>query len=222
MKVLIAGGGSVGRYMASQLQAAGHSVVIIDSAPSVVKRRVETNEPAGVAWHLGDACEVKALRAAGCEGADVVAAVTGDDEDNLVISLLAKQEFAVPRVVARVNNPKNEWMFTDMWGVDTAVSTPHLLTALVEEAVSVGSYVRLLSLEQGKARIAEVTLAEGSPAIGRPISGLNLPRECAVTAIIRSGHVIVPSAELVLQAGDEVLVVLSGDCDDQIRAALVG
>jgi trk system potassium uptake protein len=109
-----------------------------------------------------------------------------------------------------------------MWGVDTAVSTPHLLTALVEEAVSVGSYVRLLSLEQGKARIAEVTLAEGSPAIGRPISGLNLPRECAVTAIIRSGHVIVPSAELVLQAGDEVLVVLSGDCDDQIRAALVG
>jgi trk system potassium uptake protein len=222
MKVLIAGGGSVGRYMASQLQASGHEVVIIDSSATVVARRAPANEPPGVAWHLGDACEVKALRAAGCEGADVVAAVTGDDEDNLVVSLLAKQEFAVPRVVARVNNPKNEWMFTEMWGVDTAVSTPHLLTALVEEAVNVGSFVRLLSLDRGKARLAEVTLAEGSPAIGRNVSALNLPRECAVTAVIRQGHVVVPSSELVLQAADEVLVVLSGDCDDEIRAALVG
>ncbi len=222
MKILIAGGGSVGRYMASQLQASGHVVVIIDSSPAVVSRRRSEPESKGVTWHLGDACEVKALREAGCEGADVVAAVTGDDEDNLVISLLAKQEFAVPRVLARVNNPKNEWMFTEMWGVDTAVSTPHLLTALVEEAVNVGSYVRLLSLEQGKARIAEVTLAANSPAIGLHISALGLPRECAVVAILRDGHVVVPSAELVLQGADEVIVILSGNCDDEIRLALVG
>lgn len=222
MKILIAGGGSVGRYMASQLHASGHEVVIVDSSPVVVTRRTADAESSGVNWHLGDACEVKALREAGCEGADVVAAVTGDDEDNLVISLLAKQEFAVPRVVARVNNPKNEWMFNEMWGVDTAVSTPHLLTALVEEAVNIGSYVRLLSLEQGKARISEVTLAPNSPAIGRHIAALGLPRECAVVAIIRTGHVVVPSAELVLQASDEVIVVLSGDCDDEIRHALVG
>ena len=107
--------------------------------------------------------------------ADVVAAVTGDDEDNLVISLLAKQEFGVPRVVARVNNPKNEWMFNEMWGVDVAVSTPHLITALVEEAVSVGSFVRLLSFEGGKAKLAEVTLAAGSPAADKEIQELGLP-----------------------------------------------
>ena len=220
MKVVIAGGGSVGRYMASQLQASGHTVVIIDSSADLVARR-KVNDDA-VQWHLGDACEMKVLREVGLEGADVVAAVTGDDEDNLVVSLLAKQEFAVPRVVARVNNPKNEWMFTEMWGVDMAVSTPHLLTALVEEAVNVGSYVRLLNLEQGKARIAEVTLSPTSPALARDIGSLRLPRECAVVAVIRGGHVILPSAELVLQAGDEVLVVLTGECEDDVRSALVG
>ena len=126
-------------------------------------------------WLDGDACELDTLAAAEVERADVVAAVTGDDEDNLVVSLLAKQEFGVPRVVARVNNPKNEWMFNELWGVDVAVSTPHLITALVEEAVSVGSFVRLLSFEGGKARLAEVRLAEGSPADGKEIVELGVP-----------------------------------------------
>ena len=122
---------------------------------------MRANDPVGVAWLEADACEVGALDGAGLAEADVVAAVTGDDEDNLVISLLAKQEFGVPRVVARVNNPKNEWMFNDQWGVDVGVSTPHLITALVEEAVSVGTFIRLLSFEGGKAKLAEVTLADG-------------------------------------------------------------
>ena len=126
-------------------------------------------------WHDGDACELDTLAASGVERADVVAAVTGDDEDNLVVSLLAKQEFGVPRVVARVNNPKNEWMFNELWGVDVSVSTPHLITALVEEAVSVGAFVRLLSFEGGKARLAEVRLAEGSPADGKEIVDLGVP-----------------------------------------------
>ena len=124
---------------------------------------------------MADACEVSELARAEVEKADVVAAVTGDDEDNLVISLLSKQEFAVPRVVARVNNPKNEWMFNDMWGVDVSVSTPHLLTALVEEAVSVGSLVRLLSFEGGRARLVEVTLAPDSPAVGKEIVTIGFP-----------------------------------------------
>ena len=144
-------------------------------------------------------------RAVGTADADVVAAVTGDDEDNLVVSLLSKQEFAVPRVLARVNNPKNEWMFNDMWGVDVSVSTPHLLTALVEEAVTVGSFVRLLSLEGGKARLAEVTLAAGSPAITKELTDLGLPRESTVVAVLRDGHVVVPRGDTVLHEGDEVL-----------------
>jgi len=220
MKVIIAGAGSVGRYMAEQLQSSGHDVTLIDNQVGIVNNRPKNS--GGVAWYLGDACEVATLEAVGVADADVVAAVTGDDEDNLVVSLLAKQEFAVPRVVARVNNPKNEWMFNDMWGVDVSVSTPHLLTGLVEEAVTVGSFVRLLSLEGGKARLAEVTLAANSPAIGKEVFDLGLPRESTVVAVLRGGHVVVPRADTVLHAGDEVLVLVTGGAEDDVRAALVG
>jgi trk system potassium uptake protein TrkA len=179
-------------------------------------------EPAGVTWVAADACEVTEFARAGVDQADVVAAVTGDDEDNLVISLLAKQEFAVPRVVARVNNPKNEWMFTEMWGVDVSVSTPHLLTALVEEAVSVGSLVRLLSFEGGRARLSEATLADTSPSVGKDLAELALPRDSTVVAIIRESHVIVPRGDSVLRAGDEVLVLTTPDAEDDVVATLLG
>ncbi len=222
MRVIIAGGGSVGRYMAGQLQNSGHDVTLIDNDTSVVTQGRATRTPVGVTWWLGDACEVATLTSVGAAQADVVAAVTGDDEDNLVVSLLCKQEFAVPRVLARVNNPKNEWMFTDMWGVDISVSTPHLLTALVEEAVTVGSFVRLLSLEGGKARLAEVTLAAGSPAIAKELTNLGLPRESTVVAVLRDGHVVVPRGDTVLHQGDEVLVLVTGGVEDDVRRALVG
>jgi len=158
----------------------------------------------------------------GAAEVDVVAAVTGDDEDNLVVSLLAKQEYAVPRVVARVNNPNNEWMFNETWGVDVSVSTPHLLTGLVEEAVNVGSFVRLLSFDQGRARLAEVTLADTSPAIGNEIAALGLPRESTVVAVLRSAQVVVPRGDTVLLAGDEVLVLVTGDAEPDVRRVLVG
>ena len=222
MNVIIAGAGSVGRYMAGQLQDAGHNVTLVDNSSSVVAQGRATRTPAGVTWYLGDACEVATLAALGAAQADVVAAVTGDDEDNLVVSLLSKQEFGVQRVLARVNNPKNEWMFNEMWGVDIAVSTPHLLTALVEEAVTVGSFVRLLSLEGGKARLAEVTLAEGSPAIAKELTDLGLPRESTVVAVLRSGHVVVPRGDTILQQGDEVLVLVTSGVEDEVRRALVG
>lgn len=219
MKIIIAGAGSVGRYMAGQLVASGHEVTLIDNDPAVARK---TSSGKGVAVTLGDACELDTLARADASNADVVAAVTGDDEDNLVVSLLAKQEFGVPRVVARVNNPNNEWMFNDMWGVDVSVSTPHLLTALVEEAVNVGSFVRLLSLEQGKARISEVTLAASSPAVGRSISELGLPRESTVVALIRDGHVVVPRGDTPLLTHDEVLVLTAGSAEDEVRDILVG
>ena len=222
MKVIIAGAGSVGRYMAEQLQGSGHQVTLIDNNVALVNNSRPKDSIGGVTWYLGDACEVATLEAAGVADADVVAAVTGDDEDNLVVSLLSKQEFAVPRVVARVNNPKNEWMFNDMWGVDVSVSTPHLLTGLVEEAVTVGSFVRLLSLEGGKARLAEVTLAGDSPAIAREIADLGLPRESTVVAVLRDGHVVVPRGDTVLREGDEVLVLVTGGSEDDVRRALVG
>jgi trk system potassium uptake protein TrkA len=218
MKIVIVGAGSVGRYMAEQLVASGNDVSLIDNDAKALNR-ADHPELERV---LGDGCELSTLERAGLHEVDVVAAVTGDDEDNLVVALLAKQEFAVPRVVARVNNPNNEWMFNDMWGVDVSVSTPHLLTALVEEAVSVGSFVRIMGLENGKAQLAEVTLAEGSPAIGRTVHGLGLPRDAAVVAVMRQGHVVLPREDLPLQQGDEVMVLITGDGESDVRATLVG
>ena len=174
----------------------------------------------GVRVVVADACEPTLLTAAGLETCDVMVSVTGDDEDNLVISLLAKQVFAVPRVVARVNHPNNQWLFNETWGVDIAVSTPHLLTALVEEAVSVGSLVRLLQFED--ARLVEVTLAEDSPAGNRAISELGVPRDATVVAVIRERHVIVPRGETVMAPGDEVLVLVTPESEEAVKMLFVG
>ncbi len=220
MKILIAGAGSVGRYMAGQLALSQHEVILLDQDPGVQQRH--GTAVSGVTWALGDGCEIGTLERVGATDADVVAAVTGDDEDNLVVSLLAKQEFGVPRVVARVNNPNNEWMFNDMWGVDVSVSTPHLLTGLVEEAVNVGSFVRLLTLDQGRARLAEVTLAESSPALGRQIAELGLPRESTIVAVLRKSQVVVPRGDTTLFAGDEVMVLVTGESETDVRRILVG
>jgi trk system potassium uptake protein TrkA len=171
---------------------------------------------------VGDACEVSNLENAGIADAEVMVAATGEDQVNLVISLLAKQEFAVPRVVARVNDPRNKWLFNESWGVDVSVSTPHLLTALIEEAVSVGSLVRLLEFEGGEAQLIEVTLAEDSPARDRAISDLGVPRDATLVAIVRSGHVVVPRGDTVLQGGDEVLALTTPASEDAVKRILIG
>jgi trk system potassium uptake protein TrkA len=222
MRVVLAGGGNVGTFIAEELHQGGHDVLIVEIDADRVEMARRSNEPPGVPWLVADACEVSQLAQAEPEKADVVVAVTGDDEDNLVISLLAKQEFGVPRVIARVNNPKNEWMYNEMWGVDVAVSTPHLLTALVEEAVSVGSLVRLLSFEGGRARLVEVTLAAGSPAKDKAIVDLGLPRDSTVVAILRRDHVVVPRGDTVVLEGDEVLVLVTPESEDSVRELLIG
>ncbi|TML65189.1 MAG: TrkA family potassium uptake protein [Actinobacteria bacterium] len=217
MKVAIAGAGNVGTFIASDLKAAGHDVLLIEENPDLVARLRPTID---VRWFIADACEVKSLHEANLQEVDVVVAATGDDEDNLVISLLAKQEFAVPRVVARVNHPQNDWLFNEAWGVDVSVSTPHLLTALVEEAVSVGSLVRLLQFQD--ARLVEVTLADGSPAVGKTVAELGMPRDATVVAVVRERHVIVPRGETLIQAGDEVLVLVTPESEEPVKALLIG
>lgn len=219
MKVVIAGGGNVGTFIAQELARSGHEITIVDLLERI---NGHVPEPSPVAWLVGDACEPSVLASAGADRADVVVAATGDDEDNLVVSLLAKQEYAVPKVVARVNHPKNEWMFDETWGVDVSVSTPHLLTALVEEALSVGSLVKLLRLERGDAALNEITLAENSPAVGRSLADLDLTRDATIVAVVRGGHVVVPRGDTVLAAGDEVLVLVVGGADEAVVSALAG
>ena len=227
MKVAIAGAGNVGQFIANDLADAGHEVLLIEQDPSVISRSAPTltgpwDNGGSIEWRTADACEVTSLREADLGSVDVVVAATGDDEDNLVISLLAKQEFAVPRVVARVNHPKNEWLFNENWGVDVSVSTPHLILALTEEALSVGSLVRLLQLEKGRARLVEVTLADDSPIIGPTIRELNVPRDATFVAVLREDHVVVPRGDTVFQAGDEVIALVTPDSEDEIRRMLTG
>jgi trk system potassium uptake protein len=219
MRVGIAGAGNVGMFIANDLRGAGHEVQLIEQDPVVVERAVADE---GVEWFIADACEVSSLKEAGLERCDVVIAATGDDEDNLVISLLAKQEFAVPRVIARVNHPKNEWMFNENWGVDVSVSTPHLITALVEEAVSVGRLVRILQFERGQARLVEVTLADDSPVVDRALKDIDVPRDVTVVAVVRGDHVVMPRGDTVFETGDEVLAMVTPESEEAVRAILTG
>ncbi|MGH9034119.1 MAG: potassium channel family protein [Acidimicrobiia bacterium] len=227
MKVAIAGAGNVGQFIANDLVSAGHDVLLLEQDPAVVARSqpsLSGTRPEGgsIEWRTADACEVSSLREAEFETMDVVVAATGDDEDNLVISLLAKQEFAVPRVIARVNHPKNEWLFNEAWGVDVSVSTPHLILALTEEAVSVGSLVRLFQLERGHARLVEATLAEDAPVLGKTIADLQIPRDATFVAIVREEHVVVPRGDTSFQPGDEVLALVTPDSEDDVRRLLTG
>ncbi|MFZ4585181.1 MAG: potassium channel family protein [Acidimicrobiia bacterium] len=218
MRVVIAGAGNVGLFIAADLVGGGHEVAVIEQQRAVVERADVTN----VTFHIADACEIPALAEAGVGEADVVVAATGDDEDNLVISLLAKQEFGVPRVIARVNHPKNEWLFNENWGVDLSVSTPHLITALVEEAVSVGRLVRLLSFEGDQARLVEVRLADDSPAVNSALKDVEVPRDATFVAVVRDEHVVMPRGDTVFEAGDEVLALVTPDSEDDVRRLLTG
>ena len=220
MRVVIAGAGAVGRHLAADLAERGHEISLIDQNPTVTERAVAT--ASGVTVVLGDACELWVLEKARVGEADAVVAATGDDEDNLVVSLLSKQEYGVPRVLARVNHPKNEWMFTEQWGVDDAVSPPHILTSLVEEAVTVGDLVRLLRLERGAVGLVELTLPEDSPNAGRPLYELRLPPDSAIVAILREGHVVIPQPESVVAAGDEIMALVDPNAEDQLRRAILG
>ncbi len=216
MRVVIVGAGNVGRSIASELLVNGHQVLLIEREA----RAIKVDSVADAEWLQADACELDVLSEARLEDCQVVVAATGDDKVNLVVSLLAKTEFGVDRVVARVNHPKNEWLFNEAWGVDVAVSSPRLLAAMVEEAVAVGDLVRLLTFRQGEANLLELTLAEDSSVIGRTVGSLDWPQDAALTAILRDGRVLVPTAADALEAGDELLLVATVDVEAQLDALL--
>jgi trk system potassium uptake protein len=218
MRVAIAGAGGVGRSIARELVGNGHHVMLIDRDPAKLKAAALPDAE----WVLADAAELTSLEEARLQDCDVVISATGDDKVNLVVSLLAKTEFAVKRVVARINHPDNEWLFNESWGVDVAVSTPRVLAALVEEAVSVGDLVRLMTFRQGQANLVEITLPTDAPVIGSAVGDVNLPRDAAVVAILRGGRVIVPTPDEPMEGGDEVLLVATADVEPELRQLLCG
>lgn len=216
MKVAIAGAGKVGRAIARELIQNGHEILLIDRDAALARPGVVE----GAQTLMADACEVSALEEAHLSECAVVVAATGDDKVNLVVSLLAKTEFGVPRVVARVNHPKNEWMFDESWGVDVAVSTPRMLSALVEEAVSVGDLVRLFSFRQGNADLVEITLSSDSPVAGQRVGDQQWPDDTALVAIVRGDRVITPSPDDPLEIGDELIFVAAPQQEGNLQSML--
>lgn len=218
MRVMVAGAGSVGQSIAQELCNNGHDVLVIDKD----SKACSNDRLPGAAWMQADACELSSLSEALLEETDVVVAATGDDKANLVLSFLAKTEFGVPRTVARVNNPRNEWMFDESWGVDVAVSTPRLMTALIEEAVTVGDIVQMFSFKEGGAVLVEFTLPSDSPLIGTSIRHVTWPPDTVLVAIIRSGRAIAPTSDDTLEGQDELLLLSTLDDEDTLRDLLTG
>jgi trk/ktr system potassium uptake protein len=216
MRVAIAGAGAVGRSVASELIDNGHDVLLIDKSPNAIQvDRVPRAE-----WLLADACELSSLNEAALQRCDVVIAATGDDKANLVVALLAKTEFAVPRTVGRVNHPANEWLFTEAWGVDVLVSTPRIMSALVEEAVTVGDVVRLFTFRQGEANMVELTLPKDSPYVGSTVQEVPWPVDTALLALLREGHVHTPDPQTTLEALDELLLLSTTTAEPDLERLL--
>ena len=216
MRIVIVGAGSVGRSIARELLTNGHRVLMIDKDPNAIR---VTSVP-DAEWLLADACEITSLADAGLADCDVVVAASGDDKANLVVSLLAKTEYGVPRTVARVNTPANEWMFDEAWGVDVAVSTPRLMTALVEEAVSIGELVRIFTFQQGQAAMVELTLPGDSPLAGTTVGEIEWPPDTVLVGIIRGDRPIAPTRDDALEAHDELMFITVPESEDQLQALL--
>ncbi len=216
MRVAIAGAGNVGRSIARELIANGHQVLLIDRDP----RASKGDSVPGASWFHADACELQSLEQAELEAYDVAIAATGDDKSNLVFSLLAKTEFGVPRTVGRVNHPGNEWMFDAQWGVDVSVSTPRMLSALVEEAVSTGDLVRLMTFKRSTTNLSEFTLPDESRLVGVRVRVIAFPGDAVLVAIIRDGLPLTPERDRAFEGRDELLFVVTAESEADLAEML--
>jgi trk system potassium uptake protein TrkA len=221
VKVIVGGGGSVGTAIALDLLDRNHEVTLMEQDVHTAER-IRAQLP-GVRVMAADACEYASLAAADLRDADVIIAATGDDEDNLVISWLAKQEFGVPRVIARINNSRNEWLFNTSWGVDVAVSTPALITSLVDEAVEVGSIINLMDLADGKMRLIEITLAADAPAVlnNFTLDELRLADSVRVVTVVRNEQPMIPSSTMHFLENDHVILITRSDATQECATAFI-
>jgi trk system potassium uptake protein TrkA len=214
MNVIIVGGGKTGAQLTLQLLGENHQVRLIEIRPEVVERlKGELPEQVVVA---GDGSSPNILEAAGIQQAQVLAAVTGEDEANLVITTLARFEFGIPRTIARVNNPKNAWLFTPEMGVDVSLNQTDILARLIAEEMSMGDMMTLLKLRRGEYSLVEEKLPVGSKILGIKLREVGFPATCVIAAVIRKGKVVIPRGDMIFEPGDEVLAVV----DNQARETL--
>jgi trk system potassium uptake protein TrkA len=216
VRIGIAGAGKVGRSVARELLDNGHKVLLIERE----RGHYEPQTVPDADWLIADACELSSMEEAGVQTCDVLIAATGDDKANLVTGLLAKSEFGVPRVVARINDVRNEWLFTQAWGIDVAVSAPGAIVAGVEGAIDVGHVVRLMGLREGHADVAKLTLPEDNPLVGRRVDQLGLPANTVLVTVVRGSSVFVPQPADVLEGSDELLFIADPAVASSIRAAV--
>ena len=223
MRAIIAGAGRFGSQAAQVLASAGHQVTLVDIDDDRIAELAEPAEPADsppVRLLPGDACEPAILEEAGAHTADLLVAATGDDEDNLVIGLLAKRQFAVGRVAARVNDPDNAWLFDERWGVDVALPASAPLISLVEEASGADDTVALLRLAKAGVTVIEAAITDRSRACGHTLGEISLPAGTVVAAVVRDGATVAPDAGQRLRSGDELLILSHSANAADIRALL--
>jgi trk system potassium uptake protein TrkA len=219
MLAVIIGGGRGGSYLARDLQGQGYQIKVVDRRPEVVAK---LRQEIGGDVICGDGCSPQILEQIGVAKADLVVALTHNDEDNLVVCRLVKHHFHVPRVIARVNNPLNEWLYTKAWGVDVPISQVHLTSKVIEEEIGLGELVTLLKLNRGQAALVEVTLPETSPCRGKVIRELDFPSDTVIVSVIRGGKLVIPRGDTTLEAGDEILAVSTIAAEKSLKELLVG
>ncbi|MBE9566976.1 MAG: TrkA family potassium uptake protein [Proteobacteria bacterium] len=218
MYVIVVGAGKVGYYLTRTLNAEGHEVILVENR---VSRVAALASEFGEAVVNGDGCEVRVMQDIGMNRADCVVAVTGHDEDNLIICQVAKREFQVPRQIARVNNPKNEPLF-HLLGVEETVASTRIIYSLIDQEVETGESILLTALKRGNIVVVSADLKETSPAAGRMVKDIHLPGECVLAAIVRDEHILLPSGTTSLEAGDTVIGVAGPHDQQALREALLG
>ena len=219
MNVLIVGGGKTGAYLALQLLEQGHIVRVIEERPLVIDRLKEDIPSDAII--VGDGSSPAVLEKAGIEQVQVLAAVTGEDETNLVITSLGRFEYHVPRTIARVNNPKNAWLFTAEMGVDVALDQTDILAKLIAEEMSLGDMMTLLKLMRGEYAIVEEKVHPVASVVGKSLKDVILPDQCVFVAVLREGQLLVPRGDTVLQPVDEVIALIHSP-DAPLLAELLG
>lgn len=218
MYIIVAGAGKVGHFLAKRLLEDEHTVVVIEKDPLVCR---ELAQELNLVIINGDACEPRYLQEAHIERADVLAAVTGEDEDNLVICQLAKERFGVNRTVGRVNDPKNEHTFSEL-GVDVPIDATKIIAKIIEEEVSFADFVNLMSFKRGKLAIVRVDLTDESPVVHKNVNQLTLPPDSVLVSIIRKDEVIVPKGNTALEPGDDIIALTLIENEQQLLRALIG